>query len=211
MVAGGTVDARGQGYQYYGLGAGAGVSDQWSWMVKIIGNFLRYEYEAGGRTIKARVPGARLQTGPKYFAEGTYLIVTGGLDYRDTSLSPDDKTSPARGAKTGAVLEALYNRDLKENFALDLIGSYQSIDNFLWGRARLKYLISSMPGMQRLFIGVDGGGQGNRDFTAQQFGAMMEIQRLQEGISLTVSGGYRRSKDTSNAGYFGLDLYYRFY
>ena len=115
----------------------------------------------------------RFQIGPKYFTEGLYFILTAGLDYRNTALSRNDPKSETKGGRTGGTVEAIYSQDLLSRLTTDLIINYSSIGDFTWGRGRLKYLASSTPGAQKLFIGIEGIGQGNSDFTAQQVGPMM--------------------------------------
>jgi hypothetical protein len=209
IYTGGTVDTRGQGYEYFGLGVGQPLNDHWTFMGKLVGNYLHYEYDSGSPNIKAKAPGARFQIGPKYYSEGRYFILTGGLDYRNTSLSPNDPGSTTKGARTGATVEAIYSQDLVEKLTMDLIVSYSSIGNFTWGRGRFKHLASAKPGVQKIFVGIEGIGQGNRDYKAQQVGPMVELQRVKEQFSIVLSSGYKHSSAVSHSGYFGIELYYK--
>ncbi len=209
LYTGGTVDTRGQGYQYFGLGVGQPVTERWTFMGKVVGNYLHYQYESGPRIIRASAPGVRFQIGPKYFDEQRYFILTGGLDYRNTSLSHRDPASRTRGARTGGTIEAIYSQALTETFRTDLVLNYSSIGDFTWGRARLKHLIAVDPTRHRIFVGLEGIGQGNRDYNAQQIGPMVEFQRLQEQFSIVLSGGYKRSSTFTHTAYFGLELYYK--
>jgi len=209
LYTGAAVDTQAQGYEYFGLGYGQPINDQWTFMGKLIGNFLHYEYESGSDNIRAKAPGFSFKIGPKYFTEGRYFILTAGLDYRNTTLSRNDPDSKTKGAKTGGTVEAIYSQDLVERLTTDLIVNYSSIGNFTWGRGRLKYLTVATPGTQKLFFGIEGIGQGNSDFTAQQVGAVVELQRLKEQFSIVLSGGYKHSTTFSNTGYFGLEMYYK--
>jgi len=209
LYTGVAVDTHGQGYEYVGLGAGQAVNDRWTFMGKIIGNFLHYEYESGSRDIRARAPGVRIQIGPKYFTEGRYFILTAGLDYRNTSLSRSDPKSDTQGARTGGTIEAIYSQDMSRRFTTDLILSYSSIGNFTWGRGRLKYLTSFEPASHRIFVGFEGIGQGNSDYTAQQVGPIIELQRFKQPFSIVLSAGYKHSSTFSHSGYFGLEIYHK--
>jgi hypothetical protein len=209
LYTGVTIDTQAQGYEYFGIGYGHPITDHWTFMGKVIGNFLHYEYESGSDNIRAKAPGARFQIGPKYFTEGRYFILTGGLDYRNTSLSRDDPKSKTKGAKTGGTVEAIYSQDLIARLTTDLIVNYSSIGNFTWGRGRLKHLTFATPGAQKLFFGIEGIGQGNSDYTAQQAGLIFELQRVKEQFSIVLSGGYKHSSTFSNTGYFGLEVYYK--
>jgi hypothetical protein len=209
LYTGASLDTRAEGYEYFGLGLGQSLNDHWTFMEKIVANFLHYEYDSGSHSIRARAPGVRFQIGPKYVGEGLYVIFTGGFDYRNTTLSREDPKSETKGARTGGTVEAIYSQDLFTRFTTDLILNYSSIGNFTWGRGRLKYLASTEPGAQKIFVGLEGIGQGNSDYTAEQAGALLELQRLKENFSIAVSGGYKHSSTFPHTGYFGLDLYYK--
>jgi hypothetical protein len=209
LYTGASVDTEAEGYEYFGLGLGQSINDHWTFMEKLIGNYLHYEYDSGPHTIRARAPGVRFQIGPKYFSEGRYFILTAGLDYRNTTLSRSDPKSKTKGGRTGGTIEAIYSQDLLPRLTTDLIIDYSSIGNFTWGRGRLKYLTFATPGTQRFFIGIEGIGQGNTDYTAQQVGPMIELQRVKEQFSVVLSAGYKHSSTFSNTGYAGLELYYK--
>jgi hypothetical protein len=209
LYTGASVDTRAEGYEYFGIGLGQPISEHWTFMEKLVGNYLHYEYDSGSHTIRARAPGVRFQIGPKYFTEGRYFILTAGFDYRNTTLSRNDPSSKTKGARTGGTIEAIYSQDLLEKLTTDLIIDYSSIGNFTWGRGRLKYLTFAVPGIQKLFIGIEGIGQGNSDYTAQQVGPMIELQRVKEQFSIVLSGGYKHSSTFSNIGYVGLEVYYK--
>lgn len=209
LYTGASVDTRGQGYEFFGVGFGQQISDRWTFMEKLIGNYLHYEYDSGSRNISARAPGVRFQIGPKYFTEGLYFILTAGLDYRNTTLSRRDPDSETKGGRTGGTVEAIYSQDLLPRFTTDLIINYSSIGDFTWGRGRFKYLAFSTPGAQKLFIGIEGIGQGNSDYTAQQVGPVIEMQLLKQQFSVAFSAGYKHSSSFSHTGYFGLELYYK--
>lgn len=209
LNTGASLDTRAEGYEYFGLGLGQSLNDHWTFMEKIVGNFLHYEYDSGSSSIRASAPGVKLQIGPKYFGEGRYFILTGGLDYRNTALSREDPKSKTKGAKTGGTVEAIYSQDLFARVTTDLIVNYSSVGSFTWGRGRLKYLMSAEPGTQKLFFGLEGIGQGNSDYTAQQAGALFELQRLRENFSIVLSGGYKHSSTFPHTGYFGLEFYYK--
>lgn len=212
MYSGCQIDTHGQGYGYIGAGLDRNVSDHWALTAKIFGSHLIYEYESNADEIKARAPGVRLHAGAKHFDIGEYFIITGGLDYRDTSLSPDDKESDLRGAKTGASLECIYSKYVSERVVLDLIGIYSTIGNFTWGRARLKRLIPSISvntGRQ-IFVGVEGTGEGNSDYSGYSIGSLIEIQKIKQRFSLLLAGGYKHTDSISDSCYLGLELYCKF-
>jgi len=209
LYTGASVDTRGQGFEYFGVGLGQPLNEHWTFMGKLMGNFLHYEYESGSQLIRAKAPGARFQIGPKYFSDERYFILTGGLDYRNTTLSAKDPKSTTKGAKTGATVEAIYSQNILDRITMDFIINFSSIGNFTWGRGRIKYLAFVNPGMHKLFFGIEGIGQGNNDYRAQQVGPILEWQRLKEQFSVVLSGGYKHSSSFSKSGYVGLELYYK--
>jgi len=209
LYTGASVDTRAEGYGYFGLGLGQPINDHWTFMEKAVGYFLHYEYDSGSNTIRAKAPGTKFQIGPKYFTEGRYFILTAGVDYRNTTLSPNDPMSDTKGAKTGGTIEAIYSQDLPARLTTDLIINYSSIGNFTWGRGRLKYLTFEVPGSQKIFIGIEGIGQGSSDYTAQQVGPMIELQRVKDQFSVVLSAGYKHDSTFPNTGYFGLEFYYK--
>ena len=209
LYTGASVDNHGQGFEYLGLGLGQPLNDHWTFMGKILGNYLHYEYESGFRDIRAKAPGVRLQIGPKYFTEGRYFIFTAGLDYRNTSLNHRDPGSDTEGARTGGTVEAIFSQDLFQRLTTDLIVNYSTIGNFTWGRGRLKYLTIFDPTKHKFFVGIEGIGQGNSDYKAQQVGPMIEWQRLKEQFSIVLSGGYKHSSSFAHSGYVGMEVYYK--
>ena len=209
LYTGASVDTRGQGFEYFGLGLGQPLDDHWTFMGKLMGNFLHYKYESDSKLISATAPGVRFQIGPKYVGEGRYFILTGGLDYRNTALNRNDPKSTTQGGKTGGTVEAIYSQDIVDRITMDFIINFSSIGNFTWGRGRIKYLTFVTPGSQKLFFGIEGIGQGNNDYRAQQVGPIFELQRLKEQFSIVLGAGYKHSSSFSRSAYFGLELYYK--
>lgn len=213
MYTGWSMDTEGQWFGYLGLGLDRTISDHWALTVKTFGSYSYYDYESGLRVITAKAPGAKLMIGGKYFDTGVLLVMTGGLDYRDTSLSPDDTGSSVRGSQTGAVFEVLYLKDLTERSVIELLGSFSTIGDSLWGRARYKHLIPSLSkrsSIRKVYAGIEVIGEGNSDYTAYRIGPLFEIQNISKNISLLFDAGYKHTDSVSSAGYFGIELYHRF-
>src|SRR5690349_7370817 len=57
LYTGASVDTRAEGYEYLGLGFGQSIDQHWTFMEKIVGNYLHYEYDSNSNTIRARAPG----------------------------------------------------------------------------------------------------------------------------------------------------------
>lgn len=213
MYAGWSIDSEGQGYSYIGVGFDRIISKRWALTAKIFGNYNYYEYDSDLDIVEAKAPGLKVLIGTKHFKRGEYFILTGGLDYRNTSLSPDDKNSQLKGSKTGVIFETLYSKDLSGNFVLDLIASFSSIGDSLWGRGRFKYMLPSFSGdevKRKVFIGIEGIGEGNSDYSAYRIGPIIELQNVKKKFSVLLDGGYKHTNSISSSGYFGIEFYHRF-
>lgn len=213
MYSGWHTDTEGQEFGYLGTGIDRIISEHLALTAKVFSSYSYYKYDSDAGTVRAKAPGLKFLIGTKYFNVGEYFIVSGGLDYRDTSLSPDDEDSPVRGAKTGAILEILYNKDLSKMYVAGLMGSYSTIGDSLWGRGQFKYLLPAFSEDitdRKVFIGMEIIGEGNSDYSAFRMGPTIELQKIKQKFSVLLSGGYKHTNSISSSGYFGIDFYYRF-
>ncbi|MDD5773605.1 MAG: cellulose biosynthesis protein BcsS [bacterium] len=210
IYSGWYTDTKNQGFEYLGVGLDHKIDDQRVLTAKIIADYLNYEYESGTEIIKAKVPELKLFIGETRLYRSAYLTVIGGIVKRNTSFHPDDKSNSTRGPKTGLILETDYTRDLSERLIINLLGDYNTIGHSLWGRGKLKYLVPSNKITNKYFIGMEGIGEGNSDYSAYRLGPIFEIQKLKENLSILFGLGYRHSNSISSSGYFSIDLYHRF-
>lgn len=208
--AGWYVDTKNQGYGFLGIGLDHNINSSRSLTAKIIAGYLNYQYESGPATIKAKVPELKLFIGEKFFYRQSYLTLTAGIVKRNTSFSPDDKSNSTGGSKTGFIFETNYNKDLYKRLIMDLLGDYNTIGRSLWGRGKLKYLLPSKTIKNKFFIGIEGIGEGNSDYSAYRIGPTFEIQKTKQNISVLFSTGYRHSNSISSSGYFNIELYHMF-
>jgi hypothetical protein len=72
LYTGASVDTS-AGLQYFGVGVGQPINDHWTFMEKLIVNYLHYEYDSGSNNIRARAPGMRFQIGPNILPRGDIL------------------------------------------------------------------------------------------------------------------------------------------
>lgn len=213
MYTGWSTDMHGQGFGYLGLGIDRTVKEHWAFTSKLFGSYLYYHYDAEPGEIDAEGPGLKLHIGAKYFDPGRFFIITGGLDYRDTSLSPDDRNSRVRGAKTGASVEVMYSDDITDRHVMELLGSYSTIGDSYWGRVRMKCVLSSLPESdqgRRVLAGLEIIGEGNSDYSAFRIGPLVELQLTAKRVSLLLNGGFKHTNDLSGTAYAGIELYRRF-
>jgi hypothetical protein len=213
MYTGVQFDTEGQWFGYLGFGIDRLIDDHWSLTAKIFGSYLQYEYDSDSLAVEAKAPGVKLMVGTKYSDTGFLLILSGGVDYRDTSLTPDDITSSVSGSKTGAVFDALFIKDLSQEIVLELLGSFSTIGDSLWGRQRFKHIIPSLSGEsknRKVYIGFETVGEGNSDYSGFKVGPLFEIQNITKKFSVLFNAGYKTSDSISDAGYFGIEFYHRF-
>jgi hypothetical protein len=212
MYAGGQADTRGQSYSYLGAGLDRNVTENFALTGKVFLEYLTYKYMTNDMQVDANAPGGRLMFGAKYFRSDLFLTLSAGVSTRDTSLSPDDKGSDVRGTRIGAAVEAMLWKKLSEKFSTEWLGSYNSSDDSLWGRARFKYLLPWFLSSerQRILIGIEGIAQGNHEYSSYQAGTTVELQRIKENYSILLSTGYRTNDSIPNSAYMGLEFYHRF-
>jgi hypothetical protein len=207
-----SADTQGQGIGYVGGGLARNFRPRWAYTGRVFISYLQYEFDSGGRTIEAEAPGVRLQTGVKYSDPRTYLVLTAGLDYRDTDLSPDDRSVEVRGSQTGFVVEAVYGRVLTERVNMELNGSYSTLGDTLWGRGRVKHLIESLsdPAIRTVFGGVEVVGQGSEDYAAFSLGGLLELRSVKKHSAVLAAAGWSNNDGIPDSAYVRLEFYHPF-
>jgi hypothetical protein len=207
-----SADTEGQGIGYVGGGLARSVRPQWAYTGKFFLSYLQYEFDSEGRTIEAEAPGVKLQAGVKYSDARTYLVLTAGLDYRDTDLSPDDRSVEVRGSQTGFVVEAVYGRELTEKIGMELIGSYSTLGDTFWGRGRVKHLIESLsdPASRKVLAGMEVVGQGSEDYAAFSLGGLLELRSIRKHSSVLAAAGWSNNDGIPDSAYVRLEFYHPF-
>jgi hypothetical protein len=207
-----SADTQGQGIGYVGGGLARNFRPRWAYTGKVFISYLQYEFDSGGRTIEAEAPGVKLQAGVRYSDARTYLVLTAGLDYRDTDLSPDDRSVEVRGSQTGFVVEAVYGRILTERVNMELIGSYSTLGDTFWGRGRVKHLIESLSDSESrtVFGGVEVVGQGSEDYAAFSLGGLLELRSVRKHSSVLAAAGWSNNDGIPDSAYIRLEFYYPF-
>lgn len=164
-------------------------------------DWLQYEYDNGTRTIKARAPGASMALGyGKASAAGSWSVYMGPV-WRDTDLSPDDKSSDVRGSQWGANISLQGEHRLGEDWLVNGIAGFTTGTDSYWTRGRLtRKLISGRA------IGVEAVFHGNDDYAAWQAGVVMLDIRLGPGTSLGLKGGARKIDDEAIGAYLGIEF-----
>lgn len=208
VFSGFNIDTEGQGFYSLGGAADLNISGGWAFTLKTLASHLTYEYESGGVRREAAAPGANLQAGVKYVVPGKYLILTGGIDYRNTEIDPDDSGSDVRGSRAGFILEAVYGWQLSSVLELQTIGNYTTLGDSLWVRGRLKHLISESVKAGRLLAGIELVGQGSKDYSSYAAGVVLELKK--DKSSYLISLGGRKNESIPDSVYMAIEFYRRF-
>ncbi len=203
-------DTRGNGFGYIGGGLERPLDGAKALTLKFMASYLYYDYDSDGQVIDASAPGVKLQAGMKFFWPGTFFAVTGGVGFRNTDLDPDDPTSEVKGDKVGAVFDAHLIKDVSEKSVISLLGSYSTTGDTFWGRGRYKRLVKRVGDNRKIYLGVEGVGAGNSDYTEYRMGGLAELQMVKEHLSVLFATGFRHTTGVDDSAYFGLEFYHRF-
>jgi hypothetical protein len=97
LFSGGDIDTRGQGFAYLGLDVTQKVYENLSISGRVIPNYLTYKFRSGDDTVRANSSGIYTVAGIKLSFSQTTLGLFGGVEYRNTNLSPDVRSADVRG------------------------------------------------------------------------------------------------------------------
>lgn len=165
--------------------------------------WLRYEYTGGplNQTIEAKAPGGEIALGyQKANPSGYYGFYAGGL-YRDTSLSPDDPGSKARGSHLRLRVQAEGEHRFADAWVVNGIASYVFGQEAYWLRARLLRKVTG-----NLLAGVEGVQHGDPDYEGHQVGLVLTgfepVPRLNLGFKL----GIKKIEGRDSNLYVGIEL-----
>ncbi|OOG28113.1 hypothetical protein B1C78_02005 [Thioalkalivibrio denitrificans] len=164
-------------------------------------DYLTYRYDSDGRRIEAEGLGAEAALGYVTPVGSGQLSTTMGILYRDTTLSPDDPDSAARGAQWRLRAQVEYNQPVSESAELGLLGSYVFGQRGYWTRARLGMDVG--PGLR---AGPELILQGDPDYRAVQYGAFLAGLQLSSTVQAGIRAGIREQRDESRRGYVGVEF-----
>jgi hypothetical protein len=207
--AGGEIDGHGQSFSYLGVDVTEHIDKTIAVAGRIMPNYLTYKYYSGATLTEASSPGVFAVGGIKLFWDRSMLGIYGGLEFRNTSLDPDDTNNSARGDKTGGVVQGEFDSWLTNRTNLNIFASYGGVSDFLYEKGRLKEQITNLDYKESYswFVGVEQFVGRNSDFDEQGVGLALELFFIPEKFSIAIRGGYKHDSTFGNGGYCGLDLY----
>lgn len=164
-------------------------------------DYLTYRYDSDGRRIEAEGLGAEAALGYVTPVGPGHLSAMMGVVHRNTTLSPDDPDSAARGAHWRLRAQVEYHQRISESAELGLLGSYVFGQRGYWTRARLGMDVGT-----GLRTGPELIVQGDPDYRAVQHGAFLTGLRLSPAIQAGIRAGIRKQRDESRRGYVGMEF-----
>jgi hypothetical protein len=209
LFAGGEIDGHGQGFSYLGVDVTQRVNETVAIAGRVVPSYLTYKYYTNDVLIKAKSPGLTAVAGVKLFSGQTMFGVYGGVEFRNTDLSPDDRNSSVRGSTTGGVIQGEFDSWLTKRTNVNIFGSYSGTSDFSYERGKIKQQITNFDyqGPYTLFVGAEQFYGRNSDFRGQGYGALVELYSIPLKASIALRGGYKHDSTYGNGGYGGLELY----
>lgn len=207
--AGGEIDGHGQSFSYLGVDVTEHVNKTVAVAGKIIPNYLTYKYYSGDTLIEASSPGVFALAGIKLFWDKLMFGIYGGLEFRNTTLDPDDTNNSARGEKTGGLIQGEFDSWLTSRTNLNILASYGSVSDFLYEKGRIKQQITNLDFKKTysFLVGVEQFIGRNSDFQEEGVGLALELFYIPEKFSIAIRSGYKHDSTFGNGIYWGLDLY----
>jgi hypothetical protein len=202
-------DGRGQGFSYLAADGTQKITSTVAVAVRIMPNYLTYKYYSGDTLIKATSPGLYAVAGLKFFLGSATLTVLGGVETRDTSLSPPDRNADVRGHTTAGLVQGGLDLRMTKSTLVNLFGSYSGTSNFSYERGVIKQQVSNFDSKKpyTIYIGPEQFIGRNKDFRQEGVGAAVEVAYLPYKVSIGMRGGYKHDSTFGNGGYWGLQVY----
>ena len=207
--AGGEFDGRGQGFSYIGMDLTQSINKTISISGRIVPSSLTYKYYSGDRLIKASSPGISPAVGIKLFRGHTMIGFFGGLEFKNTTLRPDDQSASVRGSSSAGILQGEFDMWFPSRTNLSAYASFSGTSNFSYERVRIKQQITNLDFNKTytLNVGVEQFYGRNSDFHQEGVGLILELFHIPGGISVAVRGGFKNDSTFGSGAYEGLELY----
>jgi hypothetical protein len=207
--AGGEIDGHGQSFSYLGVDVTEHINKTVAVAGRIIPNYLTYKYYSGDTLIEASSPGVFVVGGIKLFWDRSMFGIYGGLEFRNTTLDPDDTNNSARGEKTGGLIQGEFDSWLTSTTNLNIFASYGGVSDFLYEKGRIKEQVTNLDFKKSYswFVGLEQFVGRNVDFHGEGVGLALELFYIPEKFSIAIRSGYKHDSTFGNGAYWGLDLY----
>jgi hypothetical protein len=207
---GGTeIDTRGQGFSYLAVDGTQKINNAVAISVRIMPNYLVYKYYSGDTLIKATSPGLYAVTGLKLFVGKATFTLLGGIETRDTNLTPADRNADVRGHTTAGLIQGGIDVWITKKTSVNLFGSYSGTSNFSYERGSIKQQVTNLDFKKpyTFYAGVEQFVGRNTDFRQEGVGALLEMAYTPYNVSIGVRGGYKHDSTFGDGSYWGLQVY----
>lgn len=124
--------------------------------------------------------------GYQFFLGKVALTASGGVNWQDTRLSPNDPSNPVSGSETDFVATASMNAPLSQRTDFKLSGGYSIVNETYWVKSKIGYKIGKSRG---IIIGPEGAFFGNENQDTQRAGAFISLP-LGRRLNVEFAGGY---------------------
>ncbi len=207
--AGAEYDGRGQGFSFVGVDVTGKIHENVGISGRVMPNHLTYKYDSGNTRIKANSLGVFAVTGIKLFADRFMFGVYGGVESRNTSLSPDDRSARTRGHRTGGLIQGEIDFWFTRSTNVNVFGSYAGSTDFSYEKGVLKQQVTNFDykNPHTVFLGLEQFVGRNADYRGEGVGATAELYFVPQKLGLGVRGGYKHDTTFGGGGYWGLVFY----
>lgn len=207
--AGGEIDGRGQSFSYLGVDVTERMNKTVAISARLMPNYLTYKYYTGNTQIEASSWGLFAVAGFKLFSDKTMLGLYGGVEFRDTDLSPDDINSSQRGNTTAGLVQGEFDTWLPSRTNINIFASYSGNSDFFYEKGKIKQQITNLDykGPYTVSVGVEQFIGRNEDFQGEGYGLVVELYNIPHKIAVALRGGFKHDSTFGNGAYWGLDLY----
>ena len=208
--AGGEFDGHGQGFSYLGVDLTQNINKTIAVSGRVVPNYLTYQYYSGDNIIRANSPGLSTVAGIKLFWDKTMLGIWGGVEFRNTTLSPDDPSARTRGSTTAGTIQGEFDTWFPGRTNFNVSASYSGTSDFVYEKARIKKQITNLDFQQGPFTlaaGVEQFFGQNSDFHGEGAALLLELYYIPLKFSIALRGGMKHDTTFGNGVYGGLDLY----
>lgn len=207
--AGGEIDGRGQGFSYIGMDLTKSINKTISFSGRIVPSYLTYKYYSGDRLIKANSPGISPAAGIKLLWGQSMIGFFGGVEFRNTTLDPDDQSASVRGSSVAGTLQGEFDTWFSSRTSLNASTSFSGTSNFAYERMRIKQQITNLDFNKTytLNAGVEQFYGQNSDFHQEGIGLILELFQISWKTSVAVRSGLKRDSTFGSGAYGGLEFY----
>ncbi len=210
---GGETDEHGQGFAYATFSVTQPIDKVFAVTGRVMPSYLTYKYYSGDRLIKAESPGVALLGGVRtMLAPKVSLTLLGGIETRNTTLHPDDRSADVRGHTTAGVVQGELDAWLTRYLNFFIVASYSGTSNFSYEKAVLKHQITNLDFSKpySFFAGVEQFYGRNADFRQDGVGPMVQFVYIPANFSVSLSGGYKHDSTFGQGTYVGFQVYKSF-